>query len=506
MGTSQSLVGGPVNRLFSGRLVGSLPADALIHAVSFIQDTDNVRGVTLSSTGIAARVTHLQDRSTVVEVTAQRDEAGLPILLPFAPGARYLVTVQTKYIAGDPGRVAVVANGMTTVATQALSATPGWKTTQLEFTPPAEARDLYLYVYIPGSDGAKGSSTLVRGVTSFATAVVPDRTIEARVEDTSFPTAAVPFLVFQPSPTRYLPSLINAPRNIQNTSNVEHLSLAQAGIDAQLVSAQGSQAVLVTARRDEAALPIELPLTKQTRYTVSFATRHFSGPAARAMVLANGSTQLASRQLPSSPNWQYSTLEFTSPADARDLLLYLYVKGSPDMSAASIKDIAVDVQPLAPDVVIEAGEACQVATPPCRVPVVAGGQWVAAFQGKDGLWELPTRQAHTVMPADALGYGTIWFVQQDPYTAGAPLYLPDVKFRQAIRGLIALGLVLALWFALSTIWRFVHLSDPEWRRRMAKSRWPGRPDFQSHGHLTEHEAPTTHSTPEHGWSSEPPTN
>jgi len=84
-----------------------------------------------------------------VSITAIGDEAGLPVKLPPLQGS-YSISLFTRHESGVASRISVVANGDRTVATVDLPLDPSWRKVSLRFASPPDARDLYLYVYVPG--------------------------------------------------------------------------------------------------------------------------------------------------------------------------------------------------------------------------------------------------------------------------------------------------------------------------------------------------------------------
>lgn len=164
---------GPANKVFSAKLDAQITMGDLIPAARAVQDTKNSQGRTLIQAGIAAVLTK-SDFGPAVAVTAGADEAGLPISLPVRKGARYALSVETSDVAGPQARLAVLVNG-TDVLERELPMSSNWHPTALSFTVPADARAIYLYVYLPGSSTGQTSKILVRNLRGSVTEVISQR-------------------------------------------------------------------------------------------------------------------------------------------------------------------------------------------------------------------------------------------------------------------------------------------------------------------------------------------
>src|SRR6202040_2969136 len=147
--------------------------------------------------------------------------------------------------------------------------------------------------------------------------------------------------------------------------------------------------VVVTARRDVAGLPMPVPFEKGFSYEVAVQSKHLSGPQARLVVVANGSITVMQADLPLDGSWRTTRFRFVNQADAHDLYLYLYVTGldTGAGSAEAISDVSLIMQPLFPDVVIDANPSATVCGGANRCQ---GGQlhWAVELRGSDPAWSV----------------------------------------------------------------------------------------------------------------------
>lgn len=440
LGDSSPIVSGPVDRVYASRTEAVIGNERLIQSSSLVQDTNNVNGLSLAAAGISSLVVGQPRSENAVSLQARHDQAGLPIQLPVFPGSHYSLSLQLMKQSGPQAHLSIVADRSNHLLTMDAPSLPGWQTVELGFDAPIVLRELYLYIYVdaPQSGTSLSLARRLQGQVTTALGLSAVQAISVTLQTATGPSA----LAGDPVIDR--PSLTAAAASVQDTANIDHISLDAAGIRASTVPGPGNlPAVEVSARRDEAGLPILLPLQRTSSYQITVRTRHVAGPGARLAVVANGNTIVTSQDLPLAEQWRTTELHFVPPSDAGDLYLYMYVSGTSSASESSeqISDASVVMRPLFPDVVLDANlpaGACVGSL--CRRESL---KWALASRGTDSWWRVPNSLERVQLAGD--GFADIWLVRGG--TAN-PQFLPNQAFTTIFSWLIGLMTVAAILAAI----------------------------------------------------------
>jgi hypothetical protein len=441
------VVGGPIDALYPAKVEAIVTNQRLLISVGGVQDTRNVHGLSLAQAGIAARIVRETSGQQLVSISASLDEAGLPLTLPVVDGAHYSIAFQSQSFDGSVGRVAVLANGATTLLYgRLLSRDAGWSNHTVHFTVPAGTKDLYMYFYLEGSNRSQPARLQLRGLLGTASKILAPNSVVEQSKVSLNRGLSVAQLPVTEADLAYVPDLAEAASAIQNSHNVDALTLPQAGIRAKVTTDnQLGPTVTVEARRDEAGLPIRLPLVENGTYELSMRTRHVSGPRARVSIVVNGVRTGFETTLPSDSEWKDVKLQFLLPADAKDVYAYLYVNGlalREVPSAQMIAGVAVKVAPSFRDVVLIDG--CQADSTLC-----SSTRWVVSLHSADTWWHLavePAWRSHLL----ANGIGSVWLEPAGPPQPRLS-YSPQILFMNLQRGVALLFLVAALAGLASTL-------------------------------------------------------
>jgi len=280
-------------------------------------------------------------------------------------------------------------------------------------------------------------------------------------------------------------SLISAVSNIEDTRNSQGLSLTQAGISATVVgSAGGGQALTVTARQDEAGLPIRLQLVRNASYSISFTSQASDQSTGSVRIFSDDATRMVLQKgLPTDRSQHVVTLHFTAPIDAGNLWLYLYVEGSNRSTPAAFTfsqlsgtvsetlasqpaatEQAVDLTPgpnvlhpsdqdsLVQDMVIAPKPQSRASGNPCaQIPRPSSGLWLVDRHSADGWWQLDAPGASRSR-LSANGIGAVWYVPHSQINQVPSLtYPPEALFATLSKYLAAILILLGAAFLMSLV-------------------------------------------------------
>jgi len=421
-------VDGPLDRIIGAKMLALIRPSDLLGSSTKVQDTANVDGLSLREAGIASPVVNTE-YGPAVALTAARDEAGLPISLPFVNGATFAASVDTLNLTGSQARVAVVSGGKR-ILEQALPTDKVWRHTQISFLAPTEARDAYLYIYVRGEAPTRVSQLLIRNLQGTLVELHPQVVFTLKLVALE-PVHGGPAGLPQQPPLAIKAELSSVVSQVQDTRNSQKLTLAQAEIGAVIQGAANGQPVVrLWAKRDQAGLPIPLTLVSRGHYSLSVESQMLTNAAARLAVIGDGIRLLGDATLPTAPTWRTTALTFDVPVGIHDLYAYIYLDGPLSHKAEIlISNLVGSVAPAPSDVVIsqdQTGVTCPNSA--CDVPQ---SQWAFSRKGTDRWWSIEGAKSQLLTPA-ADGFGDLWLVQAPPGTQAALGYLPDRLFQSLL--------------------------------------------------------------------------
>ncbi len=440
-GSSRETVTGPVDTVFSGATHLVMSNQPLTAATHNVQDTTNSAGLSLSQAGISAQVIDQSSPDPTVKISAAQDEAGLPVAVPFIAGARYSFQFESQTAFPAGGRVAVVADtGREVLAESALSSTSVWTDTSVQFTAPPTSTDIYLYFYLAASHGPDPASMLIRRFRGTATTATPNALGQSASPTLNHvsPIAQLPGL----PEVDVIPSFTEAAQNIDDSRNVHGLSLDQAGIHATLGNdASLGTTLTVEAAKDQAGLPIPIPVVPGGTYDIVLYARHVSGPPARLALVVNGNYSGTQQMLPTSRRWTAVHFQFRAPPDSQTLYTFLYVD-APGREEIAGTHVAAN-PPFFDAVLLPRAVDCQAPAAPCIVSAAhKAPQWILAQRASGPWWQLHIANA-SVTGFLADGVGLTWLEPTATDQSPVISYEPEGLFTWTLGALGALFVAVA---------------------------------------------------------------